>query len=789
MREAVGHDAAHGLLLQAVISDGRGGLERLLKVARLENPALFHKVPPDAREAVGLKLHLDLERICFLLRHALLERLNLLGNAEHGLHMVPDFVGEDVSERKVAAPAELLLHVVIETQVKVDLPVGGTIEGAHRRPAVAAGGRGAARVEHELRVRIPLARGAEDLGPDVLRRLERNAGELRELLLDGRALVGRRSRRLRLDGEGLSRQQGTQNGIFTPDDHANPSITIKTPKKLTITGPWAIHAEGEGTITIDAGDLVLRGSNGIAANSTGAVSIDAQTVDIASTNKYGVSSTNTGGVTIKAEKSIYIKGGSANAVNGLQGAITLDSKGTTVVDGDILAEAATVSADFKGAGSSLTGAVTTGDTGKTTLGFSDGALWKAEGDSKVSYLTLKGGVVDLNNLDVTAVTLADNSAATIRLDAGAEKLGSFTVENKDVTADLNVDLVQNADVVDEALARKALAQIKTGDKTTVEAHVKEGLVNPDITFNKDGSTASVGTNTLIRDTLDLAAASSLSLNRILMNDVRKRMGDLRSSSGKNGVWARYDGGRLESDAGLKNDFNTFQAGFDTMPLDNGVRFGVAASYTWSDTDFARGEADMDAFGLAAYGVWMGDNGMFADVVARVAKASNDMTIDSVYKGDLDTVTTSLSGEFGWRFDLARTVWIEPQIEATYTHAGAEDLTLSNGVNAATYEIGDFDSLIGRAGFATGFTCPNNRGEVWLRASAVHEFLGDREIFARTGDNTNSLKQDGKDTWFEYGIGANFNLSESTYLWADVERTSGGIIDQEWRATIGVRYGF
>lgn len=475
--------------------------------------------------------------------------------------------------------------------------------------------------------------------------------------------------------------QGATNGIFTPieKEFATPSITIKTPKKLTITGPWAIHAEGKGKITIDAGDLVLRGSNGIAANSTGTVSIDAQTVDIACTNKYGVSSANTGGVTIKAEKSIYIKGGSANAVNGLQGAIKLESNGTTVVDGDILARAATVSADFKGAGSSLTGAVTTGDTGTTKLGFSDGALWKAEGDSKVSELTLKGGVVDLNNHNVTAKQLAENSAATIRLDAGAETLGSFTVGNQDVKADLNVDLVQNADVVDEALAKQALAQIQTGDNTTVEAHVKEGLVNPDITFNKDGSTASVGTNTLIRDTLDLAAASSLSLNRILMNDVRKRMGDLRSSSGKNGVWARYDGGRLESDAGLKNDFNTFQAGFDTMPLDNGVRFGVAASYTWSDTDFARGEADMDAFGLAAYGVWMGDNGMFADVVARVAKASNDMTIDSVYKGDLDTVTTSLSGEFGWRFDLARTVWIEPQIEATYTHAGAEDLTLSNGV--------------------------------------------------------------------------------------------------------------
>lgn len=55
--------------------------------------------------------------------------------------------------------------------------------------------------------------------------------------------------------------QGDTNGIFTPTDHENSSITIKTPKKLTITGPWAIHAEGKGTITIDAGDLVLRGSN------------------------------------------------------------------------------------------------------------------------------------------------------------------------------------------------------------------------------------------------------------------------------------------------------------------------------------------------------------------------------------------------------------------------------------------------------------------------------------------------------------------------------------------------
>ena len=115
--------------------------------------------------------------------------------------------------------------------------------------------------------------------------------------------------------------------------------------------------------------------------------------------------------------------------------------------------------------------------------------------------------------------------------------------------------------------------------------------------------------------------------------------------------------------------------------------------------------------------------------------------------------------------------------------------LTNGANSASYEIGDFNSLIGRAGLAAGLTCPNNRGEAWLHASAVHEFLGDQEISGRTGNAASTLKQDGKDTWFEYGIGASFNLSDSAYLWADVERTSGGLIDQDWRATVGVRYGF
>lgn len=97
-----------------------------------------------------------------------------------------------------------------------------------------------------------------------------------------------------------------------------------------------------------------------------------------------------------------------------------------------------------------------------------------------------------------------------------------------------------------------------------------------------------------------------------------------------------------------------------------------------------------------------------------------------------------------------------------------------------------NSFIGRAGFAAGLKCPNNKGDIYLHASAVHEFAGDAEI---TGGNGSVYKIDGDDTWFEYGLGANFNLSKSAYVWADVQRTSGAELDEDWRVNLGVRYSF
>jgi len=274
------------------------------------------------------------------------------------------------------------------------------------------------------------------------------------------------------------------------------------------------------------------------------------------------------------------------------------------------------------------------------------------------------------------------------------------------------------------------------------------------------------------------------ITRVEMNDLRKRMGDIRLLEGNTGVWARWDGGKLKGDSGLTNDFHKIQAGIDTTTGIDNLRLGAAFSYTNSDMEFAKADAESDTMSLAAYGVWTADNGMFADVIARLAFIDTEIQTDKV-KGDLDNIAFSLSGEYGWRFDLCDKFFVEPQLELTYTYVDSDEFTSAG----AKFDFDSSDSLIGRAGLAAGWKLPDELGELYARASVVQEFLGDHKLTASMGNTVRYYETDGDDTWFEYGVGANVKVTRNAYIFADVERTEGAEIDEEWRGTVGFRYSF
>lgn len=384
----------------------------------------------------------------------------------------------------------------------------------------------------------------------------------------------------------------------------------------------------------------------------------------------------------------------------------------------------------------------------------------AKGKIELRAEGAKGGVSVHNFLNGEAtVALTADGAANDAAAGQVDKL--FDVQSNGEAADYNASIQ-----FDEGLVMGAV----TGE-------VKNGKV--------DESTIRVSKNTVQDAMLDLMSMTPVTITRILSNDVRKRLGDIRSAQGTHGVWARYDGGQFSGNDGFDSDFNTIQVGYDTLFSPDAPRLGVAFSYTNGDSDFSRGESDMDAYSLAVYGTKMFDNGMFVDVIGRLSTIDNDMTIDGHLDAKTDNFAWSLSGEYGWRFDLSKQVYVEPQAELTYTRVDSDSFKLSD----VKYELDSTDSLIGRVGIAAGLKCPNNKGDVYLRVSGVHEFLGDAEVSARNALVRNVLESDGQDTWVEFNIGANFNINENTYVYADVERTEGAKLEEDWRANLGVRYSF
>lgn len=387
----------------------------------------------------------------------------------------------------------------------------------------------------------------------------------------------------------------------------------------------------------------------------------------------------------------------------------------------------------------------------------------------------------ITNSQIGSLYLDEGSSVTLRAE-GKNGFAKVTNVTGDVTVAFEADGAFNDSIGGDM--EKAKEAFVFGDYAIDTVKLEEGDLIGAVTFDEHGNVVK-HVNVKTQALAEKVTLAPQMITRIMMNDVRKRMGDIRAAEGTHGVWARYNGGQMAGD-GMEADFNMVQVGIDTVPVVDAPRFGVAFSYAQTEADDAYGSSDMDSFSLAFYGTKMYESGMFVDVIGRMATMDTDM-VNAGYKGKMDNVALSLSGEFGWRFDVTDRFFIEPSAELTYTYTNADTFSMSNGV---TYELEATDSLVGRAGFAAGFKCPANKGDVYVRAAVVHEFMGDLTMnSSKNGIVAAPVESDGEDTYFEYAIGAQFNVNKNTYVYADVERTEGATLDEDWRANAGVRFAF
>lgn len=276
-----------------------------------------------------------------------------------------------------------------------------------------------------------------------------------------------------------------------------------------------------------------------------------------------------------------------------------------------------------------------------------------------------------------------------------------------------------------------------------------------------------------------------------INDMNKRLGELRDSKAHQaGVWTRVYNGKASFGAqNITNKYTAFQFGYDRQLWDK-TWLGAALGWTDGENDFANGGGDSELYSLTLYASKLWDNGAFIDVTGKYGRLSNeyDITVGGQKStADYDADALSFSAEAGWRiYPIDNAFFIEPQVELMYGRVEAVDYTTSTGVAVNQDKS---ESLVGRAGFAVGYALPKNQGNVYLRASVLHDWEGDASFSFTKNGQVRPLSEDLGGTWYEYGMGMNFNATDNVHLYGDLEASADGEVKTDYRVNLGVRYSF
>lgn len=463
------------------------------------------------------------------------------------------------------------------------------------------------------------------------------------------------------------------------------------------------------------------------------------------------------------------------------GASLLITDGVGTVEGSsfeanniVLENGATLENGSRETGSGLTSAF--GDfTVKTLTGNNSSII--NEGKMNIGTLIGKNNNITVDSLVEAQVKIDTNKSAGLQVTGTSEATSQF---NRNDLAGSLQDLADTVSIGSGNQLDSVLAQESNiiGETTALVDEYGNIIAN---TVIEKGHIANEG----ITELANVAFMAWRAEN----DEMHQRMGELRSSNGEAGIWARMKRGESKyGDMDIKNQYSTYQLGYDEKVGDSNWYIGGAISRTEGKSSFATGSGENQSTGFTVYGTYVADDGQYVDLSAKYARLDNEFDvfgrsgIEST--GDYRNNGYAFSAEYGKRIEAGNDFWVEPQVQLTYGHLSSANYTTSRDVRVTQDAM---DSVVGRLGFAAGKDI--GAGNVYVKASYLYDFDGDTNVKMTDGKNSAVYDQDLGGGWFEVGIGTNINLSETSHLYFDVEKTYGGDIETPWQWNAGVRFDF
>ena len=495
----------------------------------------------------------------------------------------------------------------------------------------------------------------------------------------------------------------------------------------------------------------------------------------------------------------------------LSGNINVQDKGTVTLGGegelspDLTLQNQMLYSLFNGYRNTWSGSLNAPDA---TVSMTD-TQWSMNGNSTAGNMKLNRTIVGFNGGTSSFTTLTtDNldavqSAFVMRTDLNkADKL----VINKSATGHDNsiwVNFLKKPSDKDTLDIPLVSAPEATADNLFRASTRVVGFsdVTPTLSVRKeDGKKEWVldGYQVARNDGQGKAAATfmHISYNNFIteVNNLNKRMGDLRDINGEAGTWVRLLNGSGSADGGFTDHYTLLQMGADRKhELGSMDLFtGVMATYTDTDASADLYSGKTKSWGGGFYASGLFRSGAYFDVIAKYIHNENKYDLNFAGAGKQNFRSHSLyaGAEVGYRYHLTDTTFVEPQAELVWGRLQGQTFNWNDSGMDVSMRRNSVNPLVGRTGVVSGKTFSGKDWSLTARAGLHYEFdltdSADVHLKDAAGEHQINGRKDGR---MLYGVGLNARFGDNTRLGLEVERSAFGKYNTDDAINANIRYSF
>lgn len=275
------------------------------------------------------------------------------------------------------------------------------------------------------------------------------------------------------------------------------------------------------------------------------------------------------------------------------------------------------------------------------------------------------------------------------------------------------------------------------------------------------------------------------INTNELDNVFKRVMDIRNDTSEVGVWIRGETGKMKIE-GYGYDYNLTSGGHDWKHENNaGILFGgfgITHSVNKCDTGII---GDTKSTGYNLYGSWLGkDNNDYVDVILKYGKMDKTyagLDINNIFAaGSYSKDVLSIAAKYGRRYEMRNDWYYEPFAGLTWGKISDVDFKDARGFNihgdSVTSKIANLGMQVGKK---------MDKRDFYYRMNLVHDFDGKMHVNV-PGTTTNAYTDMGG-TWLKCAIGTSAKVGKNNSYYIDLEKDFGSKVEKPWSISAGYRH--